>query len=127
MTTNDTTTDLTRVAARLAEMRERCEAASIHSNPQASWYSGDVPLLLDAVEAAARLVAQLTRATYPENAPWWGVVNDNYDCVWCVGCQSESRDAPDEDGTWEGIDHTPDCPALRLDAALAAIAGGDTP
>lgn len=79
--------------------------------------------LCDVAAAAAGLVAWQADQ---DLAPWWAYIASADVPHWrwgCYGCQSVGVNPAD-------VDHMPDCPALALDRALAALAAhapGDAP
>lgn len=123
---------MSKISERLAAIRARCDAATPGpwrrgiGNQSRLTYSphkdiiadagpvngtliaharADVPALLAVAEAAARLAGLAS--------PWW---------AWgeCVGCGAEAGPP-----NLTGYNHADDCPALALDAALAALGGGE--
>lgn len=68
------------------------------------------PLYLALSEAVARLVAYQANDTGDAESPWW---------AWghCLGCGAEAGPPNNM-----GYNHADDCPALAIDAALAALA-----
>lgn len=108
------------------EMREiRADLATDSARDKLAQIAADVPLLAAVARAAAELVGHSATRGAVNNWPWWGWTSeDGAGCIGCMGDDDDLDDSIAQTDDWSAFPHDPDCWAMRLDAALAALATG---